>query len=61
MFTARTGADIKCMTRENVPWFLSSAVLVAVSQAFVYASLAVVPLMVIERDADGPGSSATGL
>ena len=40
-------ADIKCMKRENVPWFLSSAVLVAVSQAFVYASLAVAPLMVV--------------
>jgi len=39
--------DIKCMKRENVPWFLSSAVLVAVSQAFVYASLAVAPLMVV--------------
>jgi uncharacterized membrane protein len=35
------------MKRENVPWFLSSAVLVAVSQAFVYASLAVAPLMVV--------------
>ena len=40
-------ADIKCMKRENLPWFLSSAVLVAVSQAFVYASLAVAPLMVV--------------
>jgi drug/metabolite transporter (DMT)-like permease len=39
--------DIKCMKRENAPWFLSSAVLVAVSQAFVYASLAVAPLMVV--------------
>ena len=39
--------DIKCMKRENLPWFLSSAVLVAVSQAFVYASLAVAPLMVV--------------
>ncbi len=39
--------DIKRMKRENVPWFLSSAVLVAVSQAFVYASLAVAPLMVV--------------
>jgi len=35
------------MERKNVPWFLSSAVLVAVSQAFVYASLAVAPLMVV--------------
>jgi drug/metabolite transporter (DMT)-like permease len=42
-----SGAEIKCMKRENVPWFLSSAVLVAVSQAFVYASLAVAPLMVV--------------
>jgi drug/metabolite transporter (DMT)-like permease len=40
-------ADIKSMKRENVPWFFSSAVLVAVSQAFVYASLAVAPLMVV--------------
>jgi drug/metabolite transporter (DMT)-like permease len=39
--------DIKCMKRENLPWFLSSAVLVAVSQAFVYASLAVAPLIVV--------------
>jgi uncharacterized membrane protein len=35
------------MSRENLPWFLSSAVLVAISQAFVYASLAVAPLMVV--------------
>ena len=40
-------ADIKSMKRENLPWFLSSAVLVAVSQAFVYASLAIAPLMVV--------------
>ncbi len=39
--------DIRSVTRENLPWFLSSAVLVAVSQAFVYASLAVAPLMVV--------------
>jgi drug/metabolite transporter (DMT)-like permease len=39
--------NIKSMKRENLPWFLSSAVLVAVSQAFVYASLAVAPLMVV--------------
>jgi drug/metabolite transporter (DMT)-like permease len=42
-----SGADIRSMRRENAPWFLSSAVLVAVSQAFVYASLAVAPLMVV--------------
>ena len=35
------------MSRENLPWFFSSAVLVAISQAFVYASLAVAPLMVV--------------
>jgi drug/metabolite transporter (DMT)-like permease len=40
-------ADIKAMKRGNLPWFLSSAVLVAISQAFVYASLAVAPLMVV--------------
>jgi len=39
--------DIRGVSRENLPWFLSSAVLVAVSQAFVYASLAVAPLMVV--------------
>lgn len=39
--------DIRSVTRENLPWFLSSAVLVAVSQAFVYASLAIAPLMVV--------------
>jgi drug/metabolite transporter (DMT)-like permease len=39
--------DIRRMKRENVPWFLSSAVLVAISQAFVYASLAIAPLMVV--------------
>jgi drug/metabolite transporter (DMT)-like permease len=39
--------DIRSMSRANLPWFLSSAVLVAISQAFVYASLAVAPLMVV--------------
>ena len=39
--------DIRGMRRENLSWFLASAVLVAVSQAFVYASLAVAPLMVV--------------
>ncbi len=43
----RSWGDIKGMKRENLPWFLSSAVLVAISQAFVYASLAVAPLMVV--------------
>ena len=43
----RSWRDIRCMKRENLPWFISSAVLVAVSQAFVYASLAVAPLMVV--------------
>jgi drug/metabolite transporter (DMT)-like permease len=40
-------ADIKSMKRGNLPWFLASAILVAISQAFVYASLAVAPLMVV--------------
>jgi len=39
--------DIRGMSRANLPWFLSSAILVAISQAFVYASLAVAPLMVV--------------
>src|SRR5262249_16924581 len=39
--------DIKGMKPENAPWFLGAAVLVAVSQAFVYASLSVAPLMVV--------------
>jgi len=39
--------DIRGMSSENLPWFLASAVLVAISQAFVYASLAVAPLLVV--------------
>jgi drug/metabolite transporter (DMT)-like permease len=39
--------DIKDMKLENAPWFLAAAVLVAVSQAFVYASLAIAPVMVV--------------
>jgi len=39
--------DIRSTKRENLPWFLASAVLVAISQAFVYASLAAAPLMVV--------------
>ena len=39
--------DIKGMKPENAPWFLGAAVLVAISQAFVYASLSVAPLMVV--------------
>jgi drug/metabolite transporter (DMT)-like permease len=39
--------DIRGTKRENLSWFLSSAVLVAISQAFVYASLAIAPLMVV--------------
>lgn len=42
-----TYSDIRRMSRDNVPWFLSSAVLVAISQAFVYASLSVAPLLVV--------------
>ncbi len=39
--------DITTMKRENMPWFLAAAVLVAISQALVYASLAIAPLMVV--------------
>jgi drug/metabolite transporter (DMT)-like permease len=42
-----SSSDIRSTKRENLPWFLASAGLVAVSQAFVYASLAVAPLMVV--------------
>jgi drug/metabolite transporter (DMT)-like permease len=38
---------IKATERENLPWFLAAAVLVAISQALVYASLALAPLMVV--------------
>ena len=47
LFKPGSWSNIKGMSRENLPWFLSSAVLVAVSQAFVYASLSVAPLMVV--------------
>jgi len=40
----RSIADMKF---NNMGWFLAAAVLVAVSQAFVYASLAVAPLIVV--------------
>jgi drug/metabolite transporter (DMT)-like permease len=39
--------DIQGLQRENVPWFLCAAVLVTASQGFVYASLAVAPLLVV--------------
>ena len=39
--------DIHGLKRENAPWFFYAAVLVTVSQGFVYASLAVAPLMVV--------------
>lgn len=39
--------DARHMKRENMSWFLSSAVLVAVSQSFYYAALAMAPLMVV--------------
>jgi drug/metabolite transporter (DMT)-like permease len=47
LFKPGSWADIRSTKLENLPWFLSSAVLVAISQAFVYASLAVAPLMVV--------------
>jgi len=47
LFKPGAWQDVRSTKRENLPWFLSSAVLVAISQAFVYASLAVAPLMVV--------------
>jgi drug/metabolite transporter (DMT)-like permease len=46
-FKPGSWADIKSTSRENLPWFLSGAVTVAISQAFVYASLAAAPLIVV--------------
>ena len=39
--------DVADMRRSNAGWFLASGLLVAASQAFVYASLALAPLMVV--------------
>src|SRR4051812_16106005 len=47
LFKPSSWADIRNTSRENLPWFLSGAVTVAISQAFVYASLAAAPLMVV--------------
>jgi drug/metabolite transporter (DMT)-like permease len=49
LFLFKRGAwrDIMGTSRENLSWFLAAAVLVAISQAFVYASLAAAPLMVV--------------
>jgi len=49
LFLARASVrrDIAALKRENMRWFLWAAVLVTVSQGFVYASLAVAPLMVV--------------
>jgi drug/metabolite transporter (DMT)-like permease len=38
---------IKGVKRENLPWFLVAALMVAVSQALVYASLALAPVMAV--------------
>src|SRR3954464_1415244 len=47
LFKPRSWAEIRSIHRENLPWFLSGAVTVAISQAFVYASLAAAPLIVV--------------
>jgi drug/metabolite transporter (DMT)-like permease len=39
--------DVLSLNRSNAVWFVGSAVLVAMSQGFVYASLAIAPLMVV--------------
>jgi drug/metabolite transporter (DMT)-like permease len=39
--------DIRSIKPENLRWFLAAAVLVAISQALVYDSLAIAPLMVV--------------
>jgi drug/metabolite transporter (DMT)-like permease len=47
LFKPGSWSDIRGTSRENLPWFLSGAVTVAISQAFVYASLALAPLIVV--------------
>ena len=47
LFKPGSWGDIKDMKLENASWFLAAAVLVAISQALVYASLAIAPLMVV--------------
>jgi drug/metabolite transporter (DMT)-like permease len=47
LFKRGAWGDIMGTSRENLSWFLAAAVLVAISQAFVYASLAAAPLMVV--------------
>lgn len=47
LFKPGAWGDIRGTSRDNLPWFLSGAVTVAISQAFVYASLAAAPLIVV--------------
>lgn len=47
LFKPGAWTDITSTSRENLPWFLSGAVTVAISQAFIYASLAAAPLIVV--------------
>ena len=42
-----TWRSVAAVKLDNIGWFLSSAVLVAISQGFVYASLALAPLLVV--------------
>jgi drug/metabolite transporter (DMT)-like permease len=39
--------NIKSMRRENLGWFISSGVYVALAQGFLYAAVSVAPLMVV--------------
>ncbi len=39
--------DVLSLNKSNAMWFVGSAILVAMSQGFVYASLAIAPLMVV--------------
>lgn len=45
--SASVRKDVLSLNRSNAIWFVGSAVLVAMSQGFVYASLAIAPLMVV--------------
>lgn len=47
LFLPGAWSSVKAIKSDNFRWFLAASVLVAISQAFVYASLAVAPLVVV--------------
>jgi drug/metabolite transporter (DMT)-like permease len=47
LFSTSLRRNVMSLRRDNVRWFLFSGVAVAVAQAFLYAALAVAPIMVV--------------